>query len=258
MKRHRVHKSVNHASRAFTLIELLVVIAIIAILASMLLPVLAKGKEAGKRITCVNHLHQLALATTMYAEENEGHFPVRELGRPPGGWPTALLDGYKDLKLLRCPSDGPTNPATGINDPVNFPADSAPRSYIFNGFNDWFQNAITNFNSPQDFMDQIRGRAMKESDIAQPSETVLFGEKETSSPHFYMDFLETDPSGGNVTGNDFDEVEHARHMGLKAAGGSNHAFADGSARYLRYGKAVGPINLWAVTEAWRRNAVLGL
>ncbi len=258
MKWYRVKKRASRAHAGFTLIELLVVIAIIAILAGMLLPALAKAKETGKRIACINQLHQLALAASMYVDENEGSYPVRELGQAPGGWPTTLLDGYKALRILRCPSDGPTNPATGINDPIRFPADSAPRSYIFNGFNDWFQAHSTNAGSPAAFMDQIRGRAMKEHDIPQPSETILFGEKETSSPHFYMDFLETDVSGGNVTGNDFLEVEHARHMGLKAAGGSNHAFGDGSARYLRYGKAVGPINLWAVTEEWRRNAVIGL
>jgi len=62
-------------NRAFTLIELLVVIAIIAILASLLLPSLARGKKEAKGTLCINNLKQTALGLRMWANDNGGKYP---------------------------------------------------------------------------------------------------------------------------------------------------------------------------------------
>ena len=60
--------------RAFTLVELLVVVAVIGLLVSLLLPAIQSSRDAARRVTCQNHLRQLALAATQYHTTN-GHFP---------------------------------------------------------------------------------------------------------------------------------------------------------------------------------------
>ena len=67
---------------AFTLIELLIVVAIIAILASMLLPSLARARDKGKSAKCQSNLRQLGMAEMMYDEDHQVY---------PTGWPPADL-----------------------------------------------------------------------------------------------------------------------------------------------------------------------
>src|SRR5262249_33881030 len=107
--------------RAFTLIELLVVIAIIGILAALLLPTLARAKESGRRAACSSNLRQLAVAVSLYANDHEGHFPPRTIGR---GWPSELQPAYDNLDVLLCPTEGLPTGTGNPDDP-----DNAPRSY---------------------------------------------------------------------------------------------------------------------------------
>ena len=69
------HQNSRRRTEAFTLIELLVVIAIIAILAALLLPALAQGKQKAHQTQCASNLRQLALAIHMYADENRDTLP---------------------------------------------------------------------------------------------------------------------------------------------------------------------------------------
>jgi len=75
----------NRKIGAFTLIELLVVIAIIAILASMLLPALARAKQKAQRISCINNLKEVGTAYRIWSNDNGDKFPAQQTVSL-GGW----------------------------------------------------------------------------------------------------------------------------------------------------------------------------
>lgn len=223
-----------YGHHGFTLIEILVVISIIGLLMGLSVPVLSRAREYAKRTKCLSNVRQLQVALQLYMDSDDGRVPPRDYDEG-AVWVDRLEPYYRDRKLLRCPSD----------------PRGTDQSYLMNGFIDYF--VVNSFSGNWDgFFGAYKTGgfpSLKLSSIPKPAHTITLGEKRADSDgDAYMDIWPPQYGSDHLT-----EVAHGKHrIGSKERnGGSNYAFADGSVRYLKFGEAFSPKNLWAVTDQFR-------
>ena len=237
--------------RGFTLIELLVALAIVSILASLLTPVFVQAREKGRQAACLSNVRQLSIAILQYTQDNDETFPDGT-EMPPSGWIwqgegwIGQCDAYlKSPDLARCGSD-PT-PAVPLGFPVSY------------GYN------INFVQPPEYFFDTPGGMAL--SALTAPTKSVLLFEVAnvsanlaapgegawtgTVGPNFspsgngldnrlYAQTNDTTSSlnqyatgylGGRLPANP--AATQFQSAAGRHSGGSNYAFGDGHARWMR-------------------------
>jgi prepilin-type N-terminal cleavage/methylation domain-containing protein/prepilin-type processing-associated H-X9-DG protein len=91
---------------AFTLVELLVVIAIIGILIALLLPAIQAAREAARRSSCLNNLHQIGVGIAQFTTVHSGNFPFTYHAGNAKSWIVTLAPFMENVDSVRlCPDD---------------------------------------------------------------------------------------------------------------------------------------------------------
>jgi prepilin-type processing-associated H-X9-DG protein len=197
----------------------LVVIAIIAILAAILFPVFAKAREKARQASCASNLKQIALAITMYTQDNDGIYPPFVDDTYTWYWcmdstgdvTKGLIWSYvRDTNIRRCPS---------------WNAERRPNAKGFGyGYNWWYIGGTPDPNAPWGW----RVAAATDAEVEDPTATIILADAAMDGyPGFPDQLVESVCITAPSAAYGYYDV-HARHLEM-----ANVGFADGHVKAMK-------------------------
>ena len=216
---------------AFTLIELLVVIAVIAILASLLLPVLNKAKLKAYQARCYGNLRQLTLGMMMYLDSSNNVFPgaasrntygfrvedwiywrVNNPTYPITKSPIVVPLGSSSSNLFRCPADRDDRARLAMSD------GNGPYYYSYSMTSFGLQGSQ---NLGMSSVNDGAWHPFRATGIKNPSRKIMLAEEQAGTGPGEA----SDPNGGTI--NDGRWVADSDMLTVRHGRRGNVAFADG-------------------------------
>jgi len=255
-------------NKGLTLVEMLIVLAIIGVIAAILLPVLGKARESGRRTACLSNLKQLGLAFNMYTQDANRKYPFAGVYTPFAGHSTGWAPGNGHWVAGR-PNEpiacvGPGNPAgcTEVGQYINgwkaIPEEGALFSYVRSTQVYMCPSNDTAVKKRMSYSMNCAVSGLNDVKMRQPSEIVLLVDEEKANDGY---FFAVDDGGPNPAGSTFGmpagPTDSTDALDTVHNGGGNLLFCDGHAKFYPSdkfpldGTAKGKENKWRASGSPR-------